>query len=98
MFIEIHKADYIDRYRIKAWFSNGDIAIIDLEDQLAAPVFKPLQDISKFKDFQVKYGTIQWASGADFAPEFLYDIGEKIAVYEIQDPATDYFRKDGEKD
>jgi len=30
-----------------------------------------------FKNFQIKYNTIEWENGADYAPEYLYEIGEQ---------------------
>jgi hypothetical protein len=96
MFLEIHNAEYLEKYKIKLWFSNGDIVIADLKESLDTPVFQPLKDFSAFQDFYIEYGTLRWASGADLAPEFLYKIGKKVAVEEVQDPGTSYFRKEND--
>lgn len=74
MFMEITNAEYIDAYKIKLEFNNGEIRIIDLESSLIGPIFHPLKDISYFKQFSIPYNTIQWENGADFAPEYLYEI------------------------
>ena len=74
MFIEIIKAEYLDNYRIKLWFNDGKVKIVDLADSLNGSVFEPLRELEFFKNFTIKFNTIEWDNGADFAPEYLYDI------------------------
>jgi len=31
-----------------------------------------------FQDFFISHNTVEWKNGADFAPEFLFEIGEKV--------------------
>jgi hypothetical protein len=52
--------------------------MIDLEKELVGKVFEPLKDKNYFKTFTIKFNTIEWDNGADFAPEYLYEIGQKI--------------------
>jgi len=66
--MEVIKADYLDGYRLKLRFSNGETRIADLESSLTGPVFQPLQDIEFFKKFSIPFNTVQWENGADFAP------------------------------
>jgi len=75
MFLEISKAEYLDNYRIKLLFNNGIIKIVDLQSELTGKVYEPLRQLDYFKKFKVKYNTIEWANGADYAPEYLYEIG-----------------------
>lgn len=75
MFIEIIKAEYLDNYRIKLWFNDGKVKIVDLADSLNGLVFEPLRELEFFKNFTIKFNTIEWENGADFAPEYLYEIG-----------------------
>ena len=74
MFIEITKAEYLDGYRVKLLFNNGETKIVDLSQSLNGAVFAPLKDIEYFKRFSIKFNTIEWENGADFAPEYLYEI------------------------
>ena len=75
MFLEIIKAEYIDNYRIKLWFNDGKVKIVDLADSLNGLVFEPLRELEFFRKFTIKFNTIEWENGADFAPEYLYEIG-----------------------
>lgn len=73
-FLEINKAEYVDGYRLRLYFNNGEVRIADLESSLVGEVFVPLQDKEIFKRFTVKFATVTWENEADFAPEYLYDI------------------------
>ena len=75
MFIEVTKAEYLDGYRVKLLFNNGETRIADLSQSLNGTVFAPLRDVEFFKRFSIKFNTIEWENVADFAPEYLYEIG-----------------------
>lgn len=74
MFIEVVKAEYIDGYRLLLLFNNGERRVVDLSNSLKGTVFAPLKDINFFKRFSIKFNTVEWENGADFAPEYLYEI------------------------
>ena len=76
MLMEVIKADYLSGYRLKLRFSNGETRIADMESSLTGPVFQPLKDIEYFKRFSIPFNTVQWENGADFAPEYLYEISK----------------------
>lgn len=78
MLLEVTKAEYLDGYRVKLLFSNGETKIVYLSQSLNGAVFAPLKDIEFFKRFVIKFNTIEWENGADFAPEYLYKIGEAV--------------------
>jgi len=75
MFLEVSKALYLDNYRILLTFNNGETKTVDLQNELNGTVYEPLRKLDYFKNFQVKYNTIEWSNGADYAPEYLYEIG-----------------------
>jgi len=77
MFLEVSEANYIGEYKINLTFNDGKSLIVDLTDQLEGEIFKPLKDLTFFKVFSIKYNTIEWSNGADFAPEFLQELGKK---------------------
>ena len=72
--MEIKKAEYMDGYRLRLFFDNGEVRIVDLEPSLSGPVFQPLIDPDYFRRFTIPFNTVQWENGADFAPEYLYEI------------------------
>ncbi len=65
---------YLDGNKIQLLFNNGETKVVDLSNSLNGKVFTPLKDIEYFKRFSIKFNTIEWENGADFAPEYLYDI------------------------
>lgn len=75
MFMEVIKAEYIDGFRLLLLFNNGERRIVDLSNSLNGSVYTPLKDIEYFKRFSIKFNTVEWENGADFAPEYLYEIG-----------------------
>ena len=75
MFLEVLKAEYLNEYKIKLWFNNNVVKIVDLADSLNGEAFIPLKDTDYFKKFFIRFNTIEWENGADFAPEYLYEMG-----------------------
>lgn len=76
MFPEVIKAEYVDGYRIRLWFNNRVMKVVDLRSSLNGKVFEPLRKLENFRKFSVKYNTVEWENGADFAPEYLLSLPE----------------------
>ena len=76
MFLEVKKAEYLNDFKVFIEFSDGVSKTIDLEKELDGAVFEPLKNKDYFKSFTIKFNTIEWDNGADFAPEYLYEIGQ----------------------
>ena len=72
---KLKTAEYLDGYRLRLNFEDGRVGELDLEDQLWGEVFEPLRDIEQFRDFRIdpELHTIVWPTGADLAPEYLYE-------------------------
>jgi len=77
MFLEVSKANYLNDYRLALTFNNGETKIVDLKDELNGTVYLPLKKIDYFKKFKISYNTVEWPNGADYAPEYLYDIANQ---------------------
>lgn len=72
--LTIVNANYQDDYKILLQFSDNKNGVVDLKDFILNGKIKPfkqLQDIEKFKNFQVDY-TLKWDDDLDLAPEYLY--------------------------
>ena len=76
MFLHINEAKYIDDYKLRLKFNNNEVRTVNLEKELYGKVFEPLKDKTFFKDFFISHNTVEWKNGADFAPEFLYEISK----------------------
>jgi hypothetical protein len=65
-----------DNYRLYICFNNGAKGEIDLSEELWGEIFEPLKDPAAFKTahHHPELGTVVWANGADFAPEFLLQL------------------------
>jgi hypothetical protein len=71
----VTKAEYVEGYRLLLTFNDNTTKLVDLKDHLYGEAFEPLKDIEKFKRFTLSDWTVEWETGADYAPEFLYKIG-----------------------
>lgn len=75
MFLEVSNAKYLGDYKISLIFNNGESKTVDLSGELNGRIFEPLKEKTYFQSFIIKFNTIEWSNGADFAPEYLYKIG-----------------------
>lgn len=73
--LRIVDVDYIKDYELLIAFSDGSKKRVDLKPYLKGEVFGDLLDKDKFIQYGLTNSTIEWANGADLAPEFLHEIG-----------------------
>jgi hypothetical protein len=66
-------AEYRDGFRIQITFKDGTAGIVDFGAWLHGPIFEPLRDAAYFRRFFLEGGTVSWPTGADIAPETLYE-------------------------
>lgn len=73
--MRIKKADYLQEYKIQILFSDDQLKIVDLKEDLWGALYEPLKDLDYFKKVSVDEDriTIQWPNGEDFSPDYLYE-------------------------
>ena len=64
--------------RLRVTFFDGTTGLVDMSHFLNDPkiqgtVFEPLRDPAVFTQVQLVMGAVQWANGADLAPDAMYD-------------------------
>lgn len=73
---------YVTEYQLRLGFEDGTVKLVDLAPYLNGEIFEPLRDQRYFATVSVNtdIDTIVWDNGADFSPDFLYEIGTPLAV------------------
>lgn len=73
--LRVIDVDYIKDYELLVTFNDCIKKKVDLKPFLTGKFFGELLDKNKFIQYGLTRNTIEWANGADFAPEFLYENG-----------------------
>ncbi len=75
MLPKLCEAKHVADHRVWLRFDDGVEGDVDLKGELWGEVFEALNDPAEFAKGALdrELGTIVWPSGADFAPEFLYE-------------------------
>ena len=89
MFLEVKMASYLGNYILELEFNNGETYRVDLENELNGTVFTPLKDKNFFQNFEIVFNTVEWENGADFAPEYLYELA-KFQNQIASEPTPEY--------
>ncbi len=71
MISHVIEARHVGGHKVWLRFDDGVCGEVDLSGELEGPIFEPLKDVEVFRQFLVRYNTLSWQNGADFAPEFL---------------------------
>ena len=77
----VKNVQYISDYKLLLTFEDESTRLVDLEHHLNGEIFEPLKNVAYFRTVRVDHDidTIVWENGADFSPDFLYEIGELAA-------------------
>jgi len=92
MFIRVVAVRWLKDYNVRLQFDDGSVKDVDLKNELHGEVFEPLNVIDFFRQVAINPDTktIEWPNGADFAPEFLYEIGEEVKSSAITKQPLEY--------
>lgn len=76
----VKKVEYLEGYKLKLFFDNGKIKVINFEDRVknAKNMFLPLKELGYFKRVETDGTTLVWPNGLDLCPDTLYEKGEEI--------------------
>lgn len=76
MFLHTTHVKALPDHRLHLQFNNGTQGVVDLTSELWGTVFAPLKNNALFATARQcdVMGTVVWANGADFAPEFLQEL------------------------
>ena len=91
--INIIESRYIKDFKVQLLFEISDYKAdkkeqvqkeADFREYIMAKketgVFAPLKDVEFFKNFRLNANTIEWANGADIAPEIIYELAESKKI------------------
>ena len=59
-------------------FANGENGLLDMKPYLEFVIFSSIKHPDSFSKAKVSFDTIEWESGADLDPEFVYSKCQKI--------------------
>lgn len=85
MLLAVTECRLVAPYTLLLTFNDGTAKQVDLAEhwaRLSGPIFQPLRDPTFFAQVTLlpDSETIEWPNGADLAAEFLYEIGEPVAL------------------
>jgi hypothetical protein len=68
----------LDNSRLRVAFVDGTVGEVRMQTFLASPavegtVFEALRDPAESAKVRIEMGAVQWPSGADLAPDAMYD-------------------------
>lgn len=61
-----------ENYILSVTFDNGQHGTLDMKPLLDFGIFQRLKNKNAFNRVRVVFDTIEWESGADLDPEFVY--------------------------
>lgn len=59
-------------------FDNGESGLLDMKPYLDFGIFARIKHPDSFAKVRVSFDTVEWESGADIDPEFVYSNCKKI--------------------
>jgi len=70
----------VDNYQLMVEFDNNEQGVLNMAPYLDFDVFSKLKDRSLFNTVKVCFDTIEWDTGIDLDPKFVYEKCDKQAA------------------
>ncbi len=67
-------------YLLSIDFNNGERGVLDMKPYLDFGIFQRLKERNAFNRVRVSFDTIEWDSGVDLDPEFVYSKSQRSAA------------------
>jgi hypothetical protein len=77
MYPSVKNVTPTEDYLLSIDFDNGERGILDMKPYLDFGVFQRLKEHNAFKRVRVSFDTIEWDSGIDLDPEFVYNKSQR---------------------
>lgn len=61
--ISIEKVEYLEDYKLRLWFSDGQELVVDFSQFLnnsLNPMIRKYLELDNFKKFSIEYGDLMW--------------------------------------
>lgn len=72
MYPSVKSVTPAEDYLLSIDFDNGERRILDMKPYLDFGIFQRLKERDAFKRVRVSFDTVEWDSGIDLDPEFVY--------------------------
>ncbi|MCG6870140.1 MAG: DUF2442 domain-containing protein [Gammaproteobacteria bacterium] len=80
MYPSVKNVTPTEDYLLSIDFDNGERGILDMKPYLDFGIFQRLKERNAFNRVRVSFDTIEWDSGIDLDPEFVYNKSQRSAA------------------
>ena len=79
MLVHVTSFAVLGSYKLRIQFTDVTEGTVNLSKELDGEIFEPLKEPEFFQRVHLNKdtGTLEWPNSADFAPEFLSEVGKK---------------------
>jgi hypothetical protein len=90
MIIHLTQVKVVGSYSLELTFEDGKRKRVNLRRELYGPIFEPLRDPAYFAQARLDLDsrTVSWPNGADFAPDFLYELEPESTLPNESEPVS----------
>ena len=81
MYYSVTKVLPLENFLLEITFMNGEVRIFDMNPCLNIGGYRVLSDLEQFKRVHVSFDAIEWDSGIDIDPEYLYHNSDPIPIF-----------------